>query len=511
MVVACVETGLVESGEIAEDWTGRVAESQPADTHAGKTLHLSPGAPGCRHLSPSERSEGKNVEHRANDAPILNPSGDAREKTSRVKCLAGVAGKPLEWVWDRVVPRGKLALITGESGAGKSLFVLDVVAAVTQGQPGPSFPVEPQEDSTDGAAVDEEYSVGWDKSSKSHQNSAVEDGGNSKTRPTLPDHDDAARSNGVLLLTAGDSWSDTVIPRLNAANADMSQVFTLSDDERIGSDDNELNADKSVEDAWRFQLTRDMRLLETELRNLKEQGVEVHLIVLDPIDRFLPTAFRKADVTSAVSRLTEIAEKWNAAVLVVANSKPSRVGETGLRSGTLGNPILANAARSVWMVAQDLEVEDQRLLIPLKTNLCKNPNALTFTIRDGVVNWNPGRVGMTGDDYFTQSKEKLRNPLVREEISEVSRVTNWLREKLQDGPVPSLRIRQDAVDHDIAYSTLRCAFRRLSCVSVKTWFANNWRWIWRMPGNPESRAMYDEASAITSADVFGESYVAPAT
>jgi hypothetical protein len=51
---------------------------------------------------------------------------------------------------------------------------------------------------------------------------------------------------------------------------------------------------------------------------------------------------------------------------------------------------------------------------------------------------------------------------------------------------------------------LRCAFRRLSCVSVKTWFANNWRWIWRMPGNPESRAMYDEASAITSADVFGE-------
>jgi KaiC/GvpD/RAD55 family RecA-like ATPase len=425
-----------------------------------------------------------------------------REKT-RVKCLAGVAGKSLEWVWDRVVPQGKLTLITGESGAGKSFFVTDVVAAVTRGQPGPSFPVESNEDSAGGAAEDERDSVGWDKSSKSHQNKADKDGGTSKTRPTLPPHNDPQRGSGVLLLSAGDCWDDTVIPRLNAANADMSRVFTLSDDDRFSAGD-DANTDTSVEDEWQFQLTRDLRMLEAELRNLKDQGVEVRLVVIDPIDRFLPTAFRKADVTLAVNRLTKIAEKWNTAVIVVANSKPSRVGETGLRSGTLGNPILANAARSVWMVAQDLEIEDRRLLIPLKTNLCKNPNAMTFAVRDGVIDWNPGRVGMTGDDYFTQSKEKLRNPLVREEISEVSRVTNWLREKLEDGPVPSLRIRQDAVDHDIAYSTLRCAFRRLSCVSVKTWFANNWRWIWRMPGNPESRAMYDEASVMTSASVLAE-------
>jgi hypothetical protein len=493
MVVAYVEDR-VESGEFAEDWAERVVE-----TRGGKTPHSS--------LSPSAQREQTSAEQRANDCRILNPtcdarenpSGDGREKT-RVKCLAGVAGKPLEWVWDRVVPRGKLTLITGESGAGKSLVVLDVAAAVTRGQTGPSFSAETLANSDLG-----NYSYG-----KSAGGTA-EDGGTSRNRTSQQSCVDPARGNGVLLLTAGDCWSDTVIPRLNAANADMSQVFTLSDDDRTASDDNELDTDKSVEDGWRFQLTRDLHLLETELQNLKDQGVEVRLIVMDPIDRYLPTAFRKSDVTSAVNRLTELAAKWNAGVIVVANSKPSRVGETGLRSGTLGNPILANAARSVWMVAQDLEIEDRRLLIPLKTNLCKNPNAMTFTICDGVIDWNPGRVGMTGDAYFTQSKEKLRNPLVREEISEVSRVTNWLREKLEDGPVPSLRIRQDAVDHDIAYSTLRCAFRRLSCVSVKTWFANNWRWIWRMPGNPESRAMYDEASVITSADVFGESYVAPAT
>jgi len=406
-----------------------------------------------------------------------------------------------------VVPRGKLTLITGESGAGKSLFALDVVAAVTRGESGPSFSAESIEKSGLGGCSEGTPSAGIAGNDCGHSGNTD---GTSKTRPTPPRNDDSQRGSGVLLLSAGDCWDDTVIPRLTEANADFSRLFTLSGDDRFGGDD-EPGTESSVEDAWQFQLTRDMRMLEAELRNMRDQGVEARLIVIDPIDRYLPTAFRKADVTLAVNRLTDIAEKWNAAVLVVANSKPSRVGETGLRSGTLGNPILAKAARSVWMVAQDLEIEDRRMLIPLKTNLCKNPNALTFTIRDGVVDWNPGRVGISGDDYFTQSKEKLRNPLVREEISEVSRVTNWLREQLQDGPVPSLRIRQDAAEHDIAYSTLRCAFRRLSCVSVKTWFANNWRWIWRMPGNPESRALYDESSAITSANVFDEDQFAPAT
>ena len=156
-----------------------------------------------------------------------------------------------------------------------------------------------------------------------------------------------------------------------------------------------------------------MHLLDAELRYLKDQGVDISLIVIDPIDRYLPTAFRKADYTDAVNRLTEFAEKWNVAVIVVANSKPTRVGEVGLRTGTVGNPILAHAARSVWMVAKDLEFADRRMLIPLKTNLCENPHAMTFAIRAGVVDWNPGRVAISGDEYFAQSKEKLRNPLVR--------------------------------------------------------------------------------------------------
>ena len=152
------------------------------------------------------------------------------------------------------------------------------------------------------------------------------------------------------------------------------------------------------------------------------------------------------------------------------------------------------------MVAKDLEFNDRRMLIPLKTNLCENPHAMTFAIREGVVDWNPGRVAISGDEYFTQSKEKLRNPLVREELSETSRVTTWLRERLQDGPVASLTIRQEAVDHDIAYTTLRRAFHRLA--SKKTWWTGNWRWIWRMPGNPESRATYHDPETFQFEEDF---------
>ena len=376
-----------------------------------------------------------------------------------LKNLAGVAGKSLEWLWDRVVPRGKLTLITGESGAGKSLFVLDVVAAVTNGQVGPG-----ELDSS---------------------------------------QDPFLMGNGVLLLAAGDGLEDTVVPRLTAAKADMSQVFTLSSDNASRYAD-KVEAGNIGQTPWRFQLNRDLHLLEAELRQLDDRGVEVRLIVIDPIDRYLPTPFRKADYTAVVNRLTELAEAWNAAVIVVANSKPSRVGESGLRTGTVGNPILAQAARSVWMVAKDLEIDQRRLLIPLKTNLCQTPQAMAFSIRDGVLDWSPERMTISGDDYFSQSKEKLRNPLFREEVSEVSRVTNWLRDKLQHGPVASVTIRRDAVDHDIAYSTLRRAFHRLACVSEKTWLDQDWRWIWRMPGNPESRCGYLYETMMTSEDVFRE-------
>jgi KaiC/GvpD/RAD55 family RecA-like ATPase len=45
-----------------------------------------------------------------------------------LQCRADIKARPLEWVWKGVIPAGRLTLLTGEQGVGKSLFALDVAA-----------------------------------------------------------------------------------------------------------------------------------------------------------------------------------------------------------------------------------------------------------------------------------------------------------------------------------------------------------------------------------------------
>ena len=44
---------------------------------------------------------------------------------------------PVTWVWPRRVARGKLALLAGDPGLGKSQIVLDIIARITTGAPWP--------------------------------------------------------------------------------------------------------------------------------------------------------------------------------------------------------------------------------------------------------------------------------------------------------------------------------------------------------------------------------------
>ena len=160
MVMTFVETAEVESSEFVEDWGAEAAREEMGE---GSEL-ISQRGFSSREIDPRRLPQA----------------------ASRLKSLAGVLGKPVEWVWDRVVPRGKLTLITGESGAGKSFFVLDVVAAVTRGKVGPNFSAESRKNSLANS------SEGNSSGNGSEGNSAQ---GNSAG---------STAGNGVLLFSAGD-------------------------------------------------------------------------------------------------------------------------------------------------------------------------------------------------------------------------------------------------------------------------------------------------------------------
>jgi hypothetical protein len=57
--------------------------------------------------------------------------------------LSDVQPRPLEWLWPGRIPIGKLTLIAGDPGLGKSFVTLDMAGRVSRGTPWPDRLHEP--------------------------------------------------------------------------------------------------------------------------------------------------------------------------------------------------------------------------------------------------------------------------------------------------------------------------------------------------------------------------------
>jgi AAA domain-containing protein len=95
------------------------------------------------------------------------------------QCAADITPEPVEWLWPGRIALGKLTLIAGEAGLGKSQLSIAMVAAVTTGGE-------------------------W------------------------PCREGRAPQGSVVILSAEDGAADTVVPRLMAAGADRGRVELVS-------------------------------------------------------------------------------------------------------------------------------------------------------------------------------------------------------------------------------------------------------------------------------------------
>jgi hypothetical protein len=117
---------------------------------------------------------------RAVELRTLAAGDGALDKPVDIVCLADIAPERVAWLWPGRIPLGKLSLIDGDPGLGKSLVTLDLAARLTTGRamPDSSYP-------------------------------------------------DVAGPAGVVLLTAEDGLADTVRPRLDASGADARRVHAF--------------------------------------------------------------------------------------------------------------------------------------------------------------------------------------------------------------------------------------------------------------------------------------------
>lgn len=109
--------------------------------------------------------------------------------------MSDIEAKEVEWLWYPFIPYGKLTIIQGDPGDGKTTMVLNIAAAVSQGK---GF--------DDGMNIEE--------------------------------------SMNVIYQTAEDGLADTVKPRLEQAGADCSKVLVIDETDKTLS-----MLDKRVEEA----------------------------------------------------------------------------------------------------------------------------------------------------------------------------------------------------------------------------------------------------------------------
>jgi hypothetical protein len=336
--------------------------------------------------------------------PVSGPCNQDVPKPIIVK-LEDVEPQTVEWLWDNRIPLGKLSLLVGDPGLGKSFLTLYIAAQVTTGRPWPDDPFK---------------------------------------HPIF--------KGSVIILTAEDDISDTVLPRLKEHEADLTRIRAI---QGVTYDNPEL------EGPYHFDVRTHLPALEQAI----VETPETRLVIIDPLTAYLgkTDSHKNAEVRGALAPLAALASKHRVAAIGVSHLTKNQATKAIYR--TLGSLAFTAAARAVWVVSKDKDNPNRRLLTPAKTNLSVDPGGLAFSIVDGIVAFEPDRIEITTDQALSADSE--------EDTTAVQEAEDFLKELLKDGPTPSSEVYKQGAENKISERTLKRAKKALGVKSFKkedTWF-----------------------------------------
>ncbi len=315
--------------------------------------------------------------------------------------LTAVEAKTLGWLWPERVPLGKLTLIMGDPGRGKSLLSLDMAARVTRGYPWPDGAKQP------------------------------------------------APEGSVVLLSAEDDTADTIRPRLEAADGDPARVIELQAVRAPGAPEGRG-----------FNLATDVAALERVIAEARD----VRLVVIDPLSAYLGglDTHNNAEVRGMMAPVVEMAERTGVAVVAITHLNKNAAASVLYRA--TGSLAFVAAARAVWSVLPEEGNPRRVLFLPVKCNLAGDVPGMAYHVEEHperpgvpVIAWDPEPVHMSASDALavTESETSSRN----------ERAADWLRELLGNGPVASQEVEERARNAGFGRNTLARAKRSLGVLT----------------------------------------------
>lgn len=269
----------------------------------------------------------------------------------------------------------------------------------------------------------------------------------------------------VAIMSIEDDPERVLIPRLTAAGADLDRVFILS--ATLGADEDQLVLPGDV----------------TQLRTRLEEK-EVRVLTVDVPVSFMASNFdshKDHDIRRAVAGpLTIVASALNLAVVLIVHL--NRATSTVILDRIAGSLGMSRASRSVLAVVENLEAEDERLMVLVKSNLGRlEVPALRFKIEgvDVPTSKGPasaGHVVHLGDAPSITARNALQ-VTDSEESGARDEAAEWLADLLADGPVAAQTVEAERKKAGIAPATLRRAKKMLGIRSEKErGAAGEWKW-----------------------------------
>ncbi|MDL2229535.1 AAA family ATPase [Treponema sp. OttesenSCG-928-L16] len=241
---------------------------------------------------------------------------ERQDDLASIETFSNIEPQPIEWLWLSRIAVGKLTIFAGDPGIGKSLAALFIAAMLSLAKP---FP--------DGTPC---------------------------------------RKGDTLILSSEDEPGDTIRPRLDALNADVSRIHYVEG--RI-----------TKEGPTNIRVI-DIEALRDAIDQVNMNNGNVEHLILDPLEGFLggTDANKNTEVRKALSELIKLSREERFAILAIQHLNKGNASAAYRVGGSIA---FTAFARSVWIFARDMRAPQRRVFLPLKNNLGADTIGFEYSIQ----------------------------------------------------------------------------------------------------------------------------------
>lgn len=328
--------------------------------------------------------------------------------------------KPISWLWPDWIALGKVTLLAGAAGTGKTTLAMALGAAATCGG-------------------------------------------------LWPDGSRCTAAQTVLIWSGEDDPGDTLIPRLMACGADTSRVrFVRAVKDERG-------------ETLPFDPARDIPELEAAIQKI---GGASLLIVDPIVSAVAGDMHKASDVRRSLQALVNLAERQKCAVLGITHLSKGSAGSTpqdrviGSQAfSALARTVLMAAkqedaeTRVLVRAKSNISIDNGGVAYTVEACTLDNGIQTTRVLWCGTVKGTAREI-LGAVEYQAESG-----------ASAMAQAEEFLRDVLADGPVPAKTVLKDGEEAGHSRATIRRAQRSLGVIARKQGRPgdNGQQWVWSLP------------------------------